>query len=378
LVRSRQRAVVAMIDGLDPSYVTPDAMPVFRRLADEGMFSLVDAVIPTVTNANNAGISCVAWPSEHGITGNYYYDPASGEQGYMEESRFLLRPTLMARVAAAGGKSALLTAKKKTASLLGDGTTLVVAAEQPEPELVARHGEPPGIYSAEINHWLWKVAVDLLETVRDLDLLYVHTTDFPMHAWPPGDPRSTRHLQALDELIGEALQAAPDAALFVTADHGMNSKNLVYDLNKAVANRGRPVRLALSAEKDRYVRHHRTFGGTAWVWLERSEDEGPVTELLYGLPGVETVLPRGQAAAMFRLHPDRIGDLTVLGDESTVFGDLPDGRESEVLPPEYRSHGSQHEKCVPLLRWNLDNSSYQDAPEHNKDLLAPLLNTWCV
>jgi hypothetical protein len=37
----------------------------------------------------------------------------------------------------------------------------------------------PGIYSAEINHWLWTVAVDLLRTHRDLDLLYVHTTDYP-------------------------------------------------------------------------------------------------------------------------------------------------------------------------------------------------------
>jgi phosphonoacetate hydrolase len=101
--------------------------------------------MPTVTNVNNAGISCAAWPAEHGITGNYFYDRASGEQGYMEDSRFLLTPTLLARVTAAGGKAALLTAKKKTASLLGDGATLVIAAEEPPAELVARHGAAPGM-----------------------------------------------------------------------------------------------------------------------------------------------------------------------------------------------------------------------------------------
>ena len=168
---ARQRAVVAMIDGLDPAYVTDETMPVFGRLAAEGTSRLVQAVMPTVTNVNNAGISCAAWPAEHGITGNYFYDRASGEQGYMEDSRFLLLPTLMARVTAAGGKAALLTAKKKTASLLGDGATLVIAAEEPPAELVARHGAAPGIYSAEINHWLWQVAADLLRTRRDLDLL---------------------------------------------------------------------------------------------------------------------------------------------------------------------------------------------------------------
>jgi phosphonoacetate hydrolase len=43
----------------------------------------------------------------------------------------------------------------------------------------------------------------------------------------------------------------------------------------------------------------------------------------------------------------RIGDLVVLGDRETVFGDLES--ESEALPPEYRSHGSLHEMDVPLI-----------------------------
>src|SRR6202044_1383366 len=310
---ARQRVIVAMIDGLDPAYVSPQAMPVFGRLAREGTSRLARAVMPTVTNVNNAGISCAAWPAEHGITGNYYFDPARDEQGYMEQARFLLRPTLMARVTAAGGQAALLTAKKKTVSLLGDRTTLAVAAEEPPPEFVARYGPAPEIYSAEINHWLWRAAAGLLETQPGLDLLYVHTTDFPMHAWAPGDPRSTAHLRRLDELIGAAIAAAPGAAFFATADHGMNAKDLVYDLNQALANRDRPVRLALSAEKDRYVRHHRTFGGTAWVWLNRAADEDAVTLALRGLSGVETVLTRDAAAEKFHLHPGRIGDLAVLG-----------------------------------------------------------------
>jgi phosphonoacetate hydrolase len=372
---ARQRVVVAMIDGLDPAYVTDETMPVFARLAAEGTSRVVQAVMPTVTNVNNAGISCAAWPAEHGITGNYFYDRASGEQGYMEDSRFLLLPTLMARVTAAGGKAALLTAKKKTASLLGDGATLVIAAEEPSAELVARHGAAPGIYSAEINHWLWQVAADLLHTRSDLDLLYVHTTDFPMHAWAPGDPRSSSHLRRLDELIGAAIAAAPGAAFFATADHGMNAKDLVYDLNQALASRDRPVRLALSAEKDRYVRHHRTFGGTAWVWLNRAADEDAVTLALRGLSGVEAVLTRDDAARKFHLHPGRIGDLAVLGDASTVFGDLPEGRESEMLPADYRSHGSQHEMSVPLVAWNNDHP-YPGTPGHNKDLLTPLLGAW--
>jgi len=373
---NRQRAIVAMIDGLDPGYATAEVMPELRRLGGAGTSVLVDAIAPTVTNANNAGISCAAWPAEHGITGNYYYDPVTGDEDYMESAEMLLRPTLMTQVADAGGKAALLTAKKKTVSLLGTKTTIAVAAEDPPADFVERYGQPPDIYSAGINHWLWTVAVDLLTTRPDIDLLYVHTTDFPMHAWAPGAPESDAHLTRLDALIGEAAAAAPDAALFATADHGMNSKNLVYDLNQALANRHVPVRRALSAEKDKYVRHHRTFGGTAWIWLNHPSDEGQVTDALKTLPGIERVLTRGDAAAEFHLHPDRIGDLVVFGDANTVFGDLAAGEELEHLPAEYRSHGSLHEVRVPLYAHNNESLPYATPPRYNKDLLSPLLNGW--
>jgi phosphonoacetate hydrolase len=373
---ARQRVIVAMIDGLDPRYATARAMPVVSRLASAGTSAVVDAVMPTVTNVNNAGISCAAWPAEHGITGNYYYDPVSGEQDYMESSRLLLRPTLMTRVTDAGGKAALLTAKKKTVSLLGDRTRLAVAAEDPPRGLADRYGRPPGIYSAGINHWLWTVAADLLRTTPDLDLLYVHTTDYPMHAWPPGHPESDAHLARLDGLIGEAVSAAPDAALFATADHGMNAKGLVYDLGQALRNRDTPVQRALSAEKDKYVRHHRTFGGTAWVWLNDPRDETAAAAALAALPGVETVLSRGDAASRFHLHPDRIGDLVVLGDARTVFGDLPPGTESEALPATYRSHGSLHEQRVPVVAYNHQTLPYTRPPRYNKDLLQPLTGAW--
>jgi phosphonoacetate hydrolase len=372
----RQRAIVAMIDGLDPAYATATEMPELTRLGASGMTTIVDAIAPTVTNANNAGISCASWPSEHGITGNYYYDPATGDEDYMESAQLLLRPTLMTQVADAGGKAALLTAKKKTVSLLGTKTTLAVAAEEPPADFVERYGEAPGIYSPGINHWLWRVAVDLLRTRTDIDLLYVHTTDFPMHAWKPGASESNDHLTELDALIGEAVGAAPDAAFFATADHGMNSKNLVYDLNQVLANRQVPVKRALSAEKDKYVRHHRTFGGTAWVWLNDPADEGAVTAVLETMPGIERVLTRSDAAATFHLHPDRIGDLVVLGDPGTVFGDLPPGEESELLPAEYRSHGSLHEVKVPLFAHNNESLPYLTPPRHNKDLLTPLLHGW--
>ena len=373
--RARTRVLVAMIDGLDPAYLSGETMPHLTAFGAAGLAATVEAVMPTVTNPNNVSIACAAWPAEHGITGNSTWDTGSGEATYMEDPSALTSATLLDRTGSAGGRSALLTAKVKTLGLLGAGVSYALAAERPTAEAIARYGTPPGIYTAEINHWLWTVAVDLLTSRPDLDLIYVHTTDFPMHAWPPGDSRSTAHLRGLDDLIAEAVGVADDLALYATADHGMNNKTRVWDLRTACALRGAPLRFVLSAERDRYVEHHRTFGGTAWAWVDRPENTDVAIETLTGLTGVEEVLTRDEAARRFHLHPARIGDLAVLGDRDTVFGDLTNTGGFEALPPTYRSHGSRHEQAVPLIAFNTP-APYVRPPRVNKDLLAPLLGGW--
>jgi phosphonoacetate hydrolase len=322
----------------------------------------VKAIMPTVTNVNNVSISCGVLPSEHGLTGNSYYNERTGEADYMESADFLLKPTLSQRAARHGVKSALLTCKKKSVNLLAKDADIAVAAEDPPDEFVARYGEPGNIYSREINYWLWKVAADLLRTRPDLGVLYVHTTDYPMHMWAPDQLQSQEHLRRVDEIIGQAAEAAPDAAFFVTADHGMNFKKRCWDLDKALGARGVPVRYALSAEKDRYVKHHRTFGGTAYVWLNCADDVETVRDRILQLEGIESVMTRAEAAEEFGLMPERIGELVVTGDKHTVFGELPS--EHEWLESTYRSHGSLHESDVPLVIYNYKGALPRESRFH--------------
>jgi phosphonoacetate hydrolase len=370
-VREDQRVVIVMVDGLGLDYVEQSPMPVLKGLMARGFSRPVRGVMPSVTNCNNASICCGAWPEEHGITGNSYFDEANGRAEYMEDAGSLLVPTLFQRAAGRGIKSALLTAKKKTVRLLAGGTEVAIAAEEPSPDDARRYGPPPPIYSREINYWLWRVAIDLLKNRPDLRCLYVHTTDYPMHTWPPSAPESKEHLARLDSLLGEAVAAAPDAAFLITADHGMNEKRRCWDLARACRNRGLELRFALSAERDRYVKHHRTFGGTAWVWLKSPADEARATAILGKLPGVEEVIPRAEAARRFHLLPGRIGELVVLGDRETVFGET--DSEVEDLPPGFRTHGSWHETEVPLVIFNAPGSrSLADQFRHNFEMTRSL------
>ncbi len=363
---THQRIVILMCDGLGTDYYTASPMPALKRWAESGVGARVKAVMPTVTNANNTSICCGAWPSEHGVIGNSFLDETTGAEEYMETSDLVLAPTIFERAARYGVRSALLTSKKKTASLLGRGAGILLAAEAPSAEWVERLGAAPEIYSCEINYWLMRAAIDVLTNRPEIGVLYVHTTDYPMHAWPPEAEESKAHLATLDMLLAEMASVAPDAAFLVSADHGMNYKSRCWDLEKALAARGMPVRIAISAERDKYLRHHRGMGGTAWVHLKAPEDREPVTAVLRGLDGVERVMTRAEAARELHLMPERIGDLVVLGDKDTVFGHL--DVEMERMPPEFRTHGALHELDVPLVIHNARAVPGADYFRHNLDL----------
>jgi phosphonoacetate hydrolase len=130
----------------------------------------------------------------------------------------------------------------------------------------------------------------------------------------------------------------------------MHHKTRCWDLMKACAARGVMLRSAISAEQDKYLKHHSGFGGTAWVYLKSNRDSDRAAAVIEKLPGVQAVLTRTEAARRFHLMPSRIGELVTLGDRDTVFGSL----DSEVveLPAEYRSHGGLTEARVPLVIYN--------------------------
>lgn len=363
-----------MVDGFDIRYYDPTIMPVMAHMARNGFFKTGNAIFPSLTNANNISIACGCWPDEHGVTTNCYYDDQRQEAVFLEHADFLTTKTLFEKASQAGQKSALLTCKSKTTKILSNGVCFSVAAEFPEQEIREKYGDPPPMYSADINYWLCDIALDLLKNRDDLDLIYLHTTDYPMHMWPPEAPDSIAHMKKLDEYLRLFHEAAPEYTIALTADHGMNYKKKCWDLAKACGNRGIELEFSVSPVADRLLKHHRGFGGVAYVHLKSPSDQEQVVKILQSLDGVETVLDKDQAAEKYSLLASRIGDLVVLPDEDTVFGDLPE--ESELLAEDYRSHGSLHELQIPLLLYNYNGQppKFKEI-NHNVDVSRFLFTT---
>ena len=340
--------IVVLIDGFDPEYLDACSAPNLSAMARRGFRVDGRGMTPSVTNVNNVSLVTASYPESHGITSNYWLDRQRGEEFYMESGEFLRAETMFQRAAAAGMRSLLVTAKDKLRRLLSDGATVSISSEEPPGWVVAGVGEPPPIYSLEVNRWVLDAGRYAMSR-EPFDLVYLTTTDYAMHTYGPQHPESARHVALLDEGLGAILDSClrrndGDVRMLVTADHGMSDKSRMLHLPGELARYGIGAR-AVPVIKDRYVVHHSNLGGSIYVHLDNSTDLNAALDTLRNLDGVENALPVEEAAQRFRLMPERMGDILALADPATVFGD-----PAEVtMPPGLRSHGSAHETTVPII-----------------------------
>ncbi|MDR3711935.1 MAG: alkaline phosphatase family protein [Puia sp.] len=346
-----QKIIIVMMDGFGDEYYRNSDMPTLNEMEKAGLYKVVPSLMPSVTNVNNASIITGETPEKNGITGNVFLNPETGKEEYTEDPKQLLAPTLFEKARAAGVKSILFSCKTKTVQLLSGGAGETMCWETASPVWIKRLGERPDIYSREVNYWIMEAALYSIRQDPDLGLIYIHTTDYPMHTWAPESPESKEHLHKMDGYLAQLRKAAPDAAILITADHTVRHKTKCWDLEKACPNRGIAIKAAISPEKDRYYKHHLGMGGSAYVYLNSAGDSSGLRQLLLGLKGVEEVISRAEAVRRYHLMPERIGDFMVLGDSTTVFGHL-ENSDSEDLPMTYRSHGSTYEARVPLFVYN--------------------------
>jgi phosphonoacetate hydrolase len=345
--RTPQRACVVLFDGFGTDYYENSNMPTLKMWAKTGFHKRIQGVMPSVTNTNMAGVCCGVHASEHGITGNSYWDTDSDQERFMSEANLLTAATLFQRAARFGVRSALVSAKQKSVSLLRQGTSWAIGSQDPPEEIVKKYGKPPNIYSADVNYWVWKVAIDLIKSQPKIGLFFVHTTDYPMHMFAPAAGESRAHLSKIDSYLAEASDADPDMAFFIAPDHGLNSKTTVLNLNKTLSRKQAEVKIVMSAERDQYPRHHSGYGGTAFIYLKGAGDADNVMKVLRDIEGIEEILTREEAANKYKLNPHRIGDLWLTATKEVVFGHSNEERES--LPKSYRSHGSAHELDIPCI-----------------------------
>ncbi len=360
--------VVVCVDGCEPDYINQaieaGRAPFLASLAERGTCLTADSVVPSFTNPNNLSIVTGAPPSVHGICGNFFWDPDARAEVMMNDAKYLRAGTILAALADAGAKVAVVTAKDKLRALLGHRLKGICFSSEKAAEatvaangiadVLALTGMPvPSVYSAALSEFVFAAGVALLERDRP-DVMYLSTTDYVQHKAAPGTAAANDFTAMLDRYL--ARMDALGATVVLTADHGMNAKtdalgrpNILFLQRVLDGWYGAGTTRVILPITDPYVVHHGALGSYATVYLDDAARRAEAAARIAALPGVERVYTRAEACAAFELPEDRVGDLVVVSERLTVIGTTPERHDLSGLDVPLRSHGGISEQRVPLI-----------------------------
>ncbi len=379
--RPTRPTVVICADGCDPSYIdaglAAGELPTVARWRAGGFYALAEAVMPTFTNPNNLSIVTGATPAVHGISGNFALDCDSGAEIMMTDPEMVRGATILGLMSQAGIAVAAITAKDKLRRMLGRGLDIGPAlgalghggdicfsSEQADRCTVAEHGiadvealvgrPKPDMYSADLSLFVLDAGIRLVEQGR-ARLLYLSLSDYVQHGHAPDEAQALEFHRALDDRLARFAELG--CVVGLTADHGMNDKALpdghphvllLEDILNAQFGAG-AVRV-ICPITDPFVRHHGALGSFVRVYRRTDVPLATLTQAVRALPGIDRVLTRAEAAALYELPYDREADLVATGDRNTVLGASAAEHDLSALAGHrLRSHGGAYEQTVPFL-----------------------------
>ncbi len=360
--------VVVCVDGCEPDYINQaieaGRAPFLASLKERGTCLTADSVVPSFTNPNNLSIVTGAPPAVHGICGNFFWDQEAGAEVMMNDAKYLRAGTILAGLADAGAKVAVVTAKDKLRALLGHKMKGICFSSEKADQVtlegngiadaLSLTGMPvPSVYSAALSEFVFAAGVALLERERP-DVMYLSTTDYVQHKAAPGTAAANDFTAMLDRYLGK--MDALGATVVLTADHGMNAKtdalgrpNILFLQERLDAWFGAGATRVILPITDPYVVHHGALGSYATVYCSDPAQRAEAAKRIAAMPGIEGVFTREQACKTFELPPDRVGDLVVVSERLTVIGTSPDRHDLSSLDVPLRSHGGTSEQRVPLI-----------------------------
>lgn len=395
----KQPVVIVLIDGGDPAYVNAarvhGLLPNFTKFMEDGFVSVAAGAMPSFTNPNNISVITGVPPSVHGISGNFFLNPATGQEQMMNEPEFLRADSILAKFSEHGAKVAAITAKDKLARMLAYKLQhgISFSAEKADKctkkdngidNCLAYVAMPlPNEYSADLSQFALEAGIRILEREKP-DLMYISLSDYIQHKYAPGSKEADEFYVGIDRALGRL--AALGATVALTGDHGMNDKskpdgspNIVFLQDLLDGQFGSGKAKVILPITDPYVKHHGALGSYATIFFQQPVSAPAALGLLSRQPGVELVLDRAAAARTFDLPPDRIGDLVVISDRGTVLGKSKASLDLSALDGmRLRSHGGLADRNVYLIFSRPLNDKYAgialSRPLRNFDVFDFVLN----
>jgi len=366
-------AIVICLDGSQKEYFEEasklNLTPNIDSFKKNGEDLLVNSAIPSFTNPNNISIVTGRPSSVHGICGNFFYTPSTGEEVMMNDPQFLRAPTIFQKYYEQGAKIAIVTAKDKLRKLLSHGLkfnesrAICFSSEKSDQANLSENGieevnkwlgmEVPNVYSQGLSEFVMAAGVKILNEFNP-DIMYLSTTDFIQHKYAPGDEVANAFYAMFDRYIGQL--NVNNNSIIVTADHGMQAKsrsdgspNAIFLQDILDETLGKNISKVILPITDPYVVHHGALGSFATVYLSDKSKINDAIEEINKIEDIEVVLNNKEGCAQYDLPTDRMGDIICMSSQNSTIGSAEKAHDLSKLKEPLRSHGGLHEREVPFI-----------------------------
>ena len=366
-------AIVICLDGSQKEYFEEasklDLTPNIDSFKKSGEDLLVNSAIPSFTNPNNISIVTGRPSSIHGICGNFFYTPSTGEEVMMNDPQFLRAPTIFQKYYEQGAKIAIVTAKDKLRKLLSHGLkfnesrAICFSSEKSDQANLNENGiedvnnwlgmEVPNVYSQGLSEFVMAAGVKILNEFNP-NIMYLSTTDFIQHKYAPGDEVANAFYAMFDRYIGQL--NVNNNSIIVTADHGMQPKsrsdgspNAIFLQDILDEALGKNISKVILPITDPYVVHHGALGSFATVYLSDKSKINDAIEEINKIEDIEVVLTNKEGCAQYDLPTDRMGDIICMSSQNSTIGSAEKAHDLSKLKEPLRSHGGLHEREVPFI-----------------------------
>ena len=366
-------AIVICLDGSQKEYFEEasklNLTPNIDSFKKSGEDLLVNSAIPSFTNPNNISIVTGRPSSVHGICGNFFYTPSTGEEVMMNDPQFLRAPTIFQKYYEQGAKIAIVTAKDKLRKLLSHGLkfnesrAICFSSEKSDQANLSENGieevnkwlgmEVPNVYSQGLSEFVMAAGVKILNEFNP-NIMYLSTTDFIQHKYAPGDEVANAFYAMFDRYIGQL--NVNNNSIIVTADHGMQPKsrsdgspNAIFLQDILDETLGKNISKVILPITDPYVVHHGALGSFATVYLSDKSKINDAIEEINKIEDIEVVLTNKEGCAQYDLPTDRMGDIICMSSQNSTIGSAEKAHDLSKLKEPLRSHGGLHEREVPFI-----------------------------
>ena len=379
----QQPVVVVCIDGGDPAYfrqfLGDGSLPAVARFIQQGFSVVAEGSMPSFTCPNNMSIITGTPVSQHGISGNFYLDPATNKPVVMTGPELLRGDTILSKFAAAGAKIVSITAKDKLRKQLSKNLDVsrghisfssefaakcTIKENGIENVLALTGMEQPDMYSMELSLFVLEAGIRLLERERP-DLMYLSLTDWVQHKYAPEHPEARRFYREIDTRFGRLAELGATVAL--TADHGMNDKsnaagepNVIWLQDLLDERFGKGETQVICPITDAFVGHHGALGGFVRVYRRGRTTTKQIVEAIGSIDGVEQVLDRENVCRLYEMPADREGDVAVISRTDVCIGGAAADHDLAGLKGHrLRTHGGTSEARVPFIVNRPLNDAYR-------------------